>query len=694
MSVVSKDTRKAVKDCIEDDPQGETLLKDGFKEFPHLRTALHTAIHKALSPNDISPMELVWHLSMIHFAASSYHHLETEDTFEPLPITNLKQCTADMIKKLVKENAGKDTDEHTFTEASSSRISNASFSNLIGLEDAKEALRNAFVNPIVYPSLFGSWSKNILFYGPPGTGKTELAAALKQELESLTGGTLQIHFWDQNSSTLKGKFFGESEKRIKQLFTTASHTACDGKRENNTVAHLSIIFIDEFDSLAGSRSSGGDFSRTTVNALLQQMDGVTTYENVAVIAATNYPWEIDPAILRRFSRQILVGVPTSGEIDRMIVGEMEKYFETLSKKVSVAAHLSQWCESKEPTKTDGTTESKAIYKKIITDWSDEWKADQKRSELCTELAKQCYTGSDIKRLVQFSLQTIASEAINVGIYEKVDVPGLANAFHIFYAPRALTQINSVIQEATWVSGERVKTKEEISITRSYNSPDNVFEISIPKTPDSSLKIGGASSYVFSTESAKTKIYQIGSDLFFHSSLLIMGIEGSVSRHVIYMNEKSKSIRFLIFSKDNPNIAIMTNSATNTNMYLMKDIDKMTVSYVFIVTNDDINSFAATTHKPLKEKISVGDALGKIKLGHDVHDVQGVVVKTDTTLAVMPYKNTIIGENAKRLYTPYVSATLLKAGMVRIRPSASQNVVKEFKDYESDPQSFIDKKQKE
>ena len=171
---------------------------------------------------------------------------------------------------------------------------NVKWDDVSGLEAAKEGLKEAVVLPIRFPQLFDEvrqpW-RGILLYGPPGTGKSFLAKACATECE----GT----FFSISSSDLVSKWMGESEKLIKQLFKMA--------REKKP----SIIFIDEVDSLCGSRSEGeNDSSRRIKTEFLVQMQGVgNSMDGVLVLGATNVPWELDNAIRRRFQKRIYISLP-------------------------------------------------------------------------------------------------------------------------------------------------------------------------------------------------------------------------------------------------------------------------------------------------------------------------------------------------------------------------------------------------
>ena len=171
------------------------------------------------------------------------------------------------------------------------------YEDIGGLDEAIDRVREMIELPLKHPELFDRLGidppKGVLLFGPPGTGKTLLARAVANESDAT--------FISINGPEIMSKFYGESEKRLRELFDKASERS------------PSIIFIDEIDSIAPKREEvQGEVERRVVAQLLALMDGLQTRGRVIVIAATNRQDALDPALRRpgRFDREIEIPVPT------------------------------------------------------------------------------------------------------------------------------------------------------------------------------------------------------------------------------------------------------------------------------------------------------------------------------------------------------------------------------------------------
>ncbi len=184
----------------------------------------------------------------------------------------------------------------TMTKAVDASVPRITYDELGGLKNEVQKIREMVELPMRHPELFEKIGveapKGVLLYGPPGTGKTLLAKAV--------AGETNAHFISLSGPEIMGKFYGESEERIREIFTRAE--------ENSP----SIIFIDEIDSIAPKRDEvSGDVEKRIVSQLLTLMDGMKSRGKVVVIAATNRPDSIDPALRRpgRLDREIEIGIP-------------------------------------------------------------------------------------------------------------------------------------------------------------------------------------------------------------------------------------------------------------------------------------------------------------------------------------------------------------------------------------------------
>ncbi|GAB4826300.1 hypothetical protein Ancab_009164 [Ancistrocladus abbreviatus] len=172
------------------------------------------------------------------------------------------------------------------------------FADIGALDEIKESLQELVMLPLRRPDLFKGGllkpCRGILLFGPPGTGKTMLAKAIANEAGA--------SFINVSMSTITSKWFGEDEKNVRALFTLAAKVA------------PTIIFVDEVDSMLGQRTRVGEHEamRKIKNEFMTHWDGLLSKpgEQILVLAATNRPFDLDEAIIRRFERRIMVGLPS------------------------------------------------------------------------------------------------------------------------------------------------------------------------------------------------------------------------------------------------------------------------------------------------------------------------------------------------------------------------------------------------
>ncbi len=196
---------------------------------------------------------------------------------------------------IVSRNTIIDLKEKPVEEAKRA-VPSVTYEDIGGLKRELRLVREMIELPLKHPEIFQRLGidppKGVLLYGPPGTGKTLIAKAVANEVDA--------HFITLSGPEIMSKYYGESEQRLREIFEEA---------KENTPA---IIFIDEIDSIAPKREEvTGEVERRVVAQLLALMDGLEARGDVIVIAATNRPDAIDPALRRpgRFDREIEIGVP-------------------------------------------------------------------------------------------------------------------------------------------------------------------------------------------------------------------------------------------------------------------------------------------------------------------------------------------------------------------------------------------------
>ncbi len=219
-----------------------------------------------------------------------------------------------------------------------------SWADIGGLENVKDLIKKSVVIGIIEnkPKAIEAWN-TILFYGPPGTGKTLMAAAVAKNIAAT--------FFDVKVSQMLSKYYGESPKIMSALFEVAREEA------------PSVVFIDEFDSIALSRGADIDEeSRRGLSTLLAELDGLGSKTSeqkfVLVIAATNTPDAIDEAIMSRFGKKIEIPLPDYDACKEILRIHTEK------KGIGL--------------------EDEELYDKLARDWVDHRKSGRDIKFICTE----------------------------------------------------------------------------------------------------------------------------------------------------------------------------------------------------------------------------------------------------------------------------------------------------------------------
>mmetsp|Transcript_23140 Transcript_23140/g.54999 ORF Transcript_23140/g.54999 Transcript_23140/m.54999 type:complete len:386 (-) Transcript_23140:63-1220(-) len=210
---------------------------------------------------------------------------------------NREKSRKELMKRLGRDFVTDEYEDAIAKDAINPESIDITFEDIGGLADEKKRLRELVVLPFSRPDLFSSGKllrppKGVLLYGPPGTGKTMLAKAIARETKAV--------FLNLNMSTLQDKWFGESQKLVKAVFTFAWKV------------QPAIVFIDEVDAFLRERKDGQYETSTNMQSEFMALwDGIGTNNNaqVVVVGATNRPWAIDKAILRRMPRHFLIDIP-------------------------------------------------------------------------------------------------------------------------------------------------------------------------------------------------------------------------------------------------------------------------------------------------------------------------------------------------------------------------------------------------
>ncbi|WVZ67031.1 hypothetical protein U9M48_016170 [Paspalum notatum var. saurae] len=240
----------------------------------------------------------------VRFVLSSESLKHGVDLLESIQSDPKKKSTKKSLKDVVTEN---DFEKRLLADVIPPDEIGVTFEDIGALENVKETLKELVMLPLQRPELFSKGQlmkpcKGILLFGPPGTGKTMLAKAVATEAGA--------NFINISMSSIASKWFGEGEKYVKAVFSLASKIS------------PSVIFVDEVDGMLGRRENPGEHEamRKMKNEFMVNWDGLRTKdkERVLVLAATNRPFDLDEAVVRRLPRRLMVNLPDASNRKKIL----------------------------------------------------------------------------------------------------------------------------------------------------------------------------------------------------------------------------------------------------------------------------------------------------------------------------------------------------------------------------------------
>lgn len=311
-----------------------------------------------------------------------------------------------------------------------------SFNDLVGMTKEKALIEVQFIYPPLFSSVLES-GKALLLYGPPGTGKSYMVPAIVNEMSRRL--RQNIHLFEASAATIKGKFVGDTEGNLKRLWDTAQRAAVASQSK-------SIVFIDEIDSIGADRQKTDDIvTRSSVNQLLTLLEGATdAYPNVIFIASTNYPWNLDDAVVRRFSAKIMVDLPGIVAVRGLVgsvmnkrvdwKGDDAKFHADMDEFVGRIANRLVFNKTAATKLREMTLLSDEQIQGFIADGQHEAKGEGE------SLFWFGYSTSDIKKIMDTALNTIGMRLLKMPLNPSGCVPLPTDASQKACDPREVNRV--------------------------------------------------------------------------------------------------------------------------------------------------------------------------------------------------------------------------------------------------------------
>lgn len=577
------------------------------------------------------------------------------------------------------------------------------WSSVIGNESTKRDLINGFIQPLIYPGLYGATTKGILLYGPPGTSKTMLAKAAANELRKKSSGNLSLHVYAPTAATLKGKYFGDAEKNIKAVFDCASAAACADT--SATKKSISVIILDEIESIAGDRKEDSTgFMTTTVNALLQAMDGVDSAPNVSVIAITNYPWRLDSAILRRLPVQSFVNMPTARDIYSIALARVKTHILTTLNAGSNP--VLAFCNPKETKLQTECSDSKwtSNYERFLERFKD-----KDVMGIAEALARRGFSGSDVTALIARLIKKMGEEAMAVGTFIEAD-----SKFGDFYLSTADMKRSELKDRALLVAQpvqwSLIKYGSRTFVNTKLNGGFSIIDPRVKNVYSTKSKDGEVEILIEVVN--KYVVKNTGS---MHEETLFIELKaptesGSVWRQVLdktkslfgakELDDSTSKLYTLEDILRNQLCTIITKSSKEWLKEQKRDDDGLYIEYYDVTVMLSDTMIYEIDQKDVKESL-LGHLL-KTGKGYAVYDRSSALdtpiliePTVDETLSFVPIEFDVDRDSAAvipqnrldRLYHIYFSSARLMDAAAESQPTNREDEIKELIRYSTSPSTF-------